>query len=710
MTKKLAQYPYQSHERSHPEHFFNRELSWLKFNVRVLNEAMDPRTPLLERLRFLDIYISNLDEFYMKRVGRLKHQLESAYFILSADGQTAHEQLKEIRRTVSESNQNLATHFYDKIVPALKTEGIELIRWKDLRPTEKSYVIHYFQKNIFPILTPLAVDSGHPFPFLSNMSKSLGVSLARPGEKNKQFARVKIPDKVDDWILVNPESGQSQRFINMVEVIRNNLATLFVGMKIKNVTLFRVVRNADWWMTEEVSSDMMERVEEGLRERKFAPLVRLEHDKNPDPWIIDFLKNELELKDDDLYEMLSEVNHSSLKNIYGLDRPELKHRPFAPKTPREFLDGREEDLNLFNVIAKKDVLVYHPYESFTHSVEKFISSAANDPQVLAIKMTLYRTDHVGQLVDSLIFAAESGKQVACTVELMARFDEERNIRWAQKMEDAGIHVSYGAIGLKTHAKMALVVRRGPQGIQSFAHLGTGNYNAQTSRAYTDLGLFTAHPKICAEVMEVFNFLTGRSLKTDYKELLVSPYNMKDKFLDLVKDEIKHKKAGKRGLIFAQLNSLEDSEIIEALYKASQAGVSVHLIVRGFCGLKPQVKNLSDNIRVYSIIGRLLEHSRFFYFSAGERDALDGKFFIGSADWMSRNLHHRVEVAVPILSKHTKRKLWGIFNTLIEDQRQLWELKGNGEYVQRTPRKKEEMLGAQEKFIDLAQDYFIPLLS
>lgn len=668
-----------------PNLFLNRDISWLEFNSRVLHEAIDARTPLMERLRFCDIWRSNNDEFMMKRIGLLFNKLEEADSRLTLDGKGPSELSQLLRAKVLHQIDAYCANFEKSLIPELKKQGIELLKWGDCDSDEQKFLEGYFKDNVFPILTPLAVDSGHPFPFLSNLSKSVGVAIRRPKAKNRDFARVKIPTEIPPWVRLRAKDKAEYRFINIEEIIIANLKHLFYGMKIEGTCIFRVTRNAASKSDLEEREDLMELVEEGLRERKFAPIVRLEYGKDSDPWVLNFLKDELELVDEQVYEMPSIANYVKLSSLYEVHRPLLKYEKYVPKSITGFTHTADTEFNIFAAIRKKDYLVHFPYDSFTSSVETFVRTAAEDPKVRAIKIVLYRTDADGKLVDTLIEAAENGKQVACIVELKARFDEERNIRWATKLEEAGVHVTYGLLDLKTHAKMIVVVRQDHDGIRSYVNIGTGNYNSETSKLYTDYGYFTCRKGVAEEVHEVFNHLTGRSLKSDYKKILVAPFTMFSHFLKLIKRETEHAKAGRPAVIMAKMNSFEDPELIEALYEASQAGVKVLLIVRGFCCLKAGVKGLSENIRVISIVGRLLEHSRIYYFANGSNDPFEGNFYIGSADWMHRNLFDRLEVCAPITQKDLVLRLYDYLKLLDSDDRHTWELQADGTYVQRQPK-------------------------
>jgi polyphosphate kinase len=672
-----------------PTHFLNRDVSWLHFNRRVLMEAADKRNPLLERLRFLIIFSSNLDEFVMKRVGYLKHQIISGLAHQSVDGQTAEEQLANIRRHINEDLEK-QRGIYLGLVAELERQNIFIYQYDDLHGEDQEYLDNYFKRKIFPVLTPLSVDPGHPFPFISNLSFSLGMILRNPQTETILFSRVKIPEVIPGLISLPKQEGEKKyRFVTTVTLVRSNLPMLYPGMEIQHTVPFRVSRNADVDHREDEAQDLLILVEEGIKERRLAECVRLEIHKDTDASIMNFLKDSLEIVDEDIYLLDFPIDFGILKAIVDLDLPELKFKTWQPVIPKQFFDNN----NIFNLLRQGDVLLHHPYDSFSGTVEKFISMAAEDPNVLTIKMTLYRTGDNSPFIKSLIKAAEKGKQVVCLVELKARFDEQRNIVWAQKLEDAGVHVVYGILGLKTHTKTTLIIRQEHDGeIMSYAHIGTGNYHSQTSNLYTDLGLLTCNKKLCEEVIEVFNYLTGSSLKTDYSDILVAPINMKSRFLAMIQQEMKNKKAGKPARIVAKMNSMEDEVITESLYEASRAGVPITLIVRGFCSLKPGVKGLSDNIQVLSVIGRFLEHSRVFYFANGSDNPLEGDYFIGSADWMHRNLHNRVELITPILDFKLKERLWEFLEIILHDNRQVWVLQENGTYVQRAPLEGELELG------------------
>jgi polyphosphate kinase len=675
-----------------PSAFLNREDGWLKFNKRVLFQAKDPRNPLLERIRFLNIFQSNLDEFFMKRVGGLQRQFYARVATLSPDGLTAEEQLQMLRPKVLSINEDVRALLQDSLLPELRAQNIFLLTWDELTDAEKDWARSFFRDRIFSVLTPMAVDPGHPFPLISNLSTSLAVSLQVPNEEDLLFARIKIPELFPSWIRVPNTPPGVERFVSLLEIVRMHLDQLFPKMQIQKVMTFRVSRNSDIESDTEGVEDLLELIEEEVKQRKFAEVVRLEHGPNPDPWLLEFLMDELDLTADDIYEFPVRLEYKSLGAVAALNLPALKFKPWTPVTPTTLAD---ENANIFNIVRTNDVLVHLPFESFSTSVERFIISAAADPAVIAIKMTLYRTGEESPIVHSLIRAAEMGKQVVCLVELKARFDEERNIYWAQAMEKAGVHVVYGIVGLKTHAKLALVVRKERDEFRSYVHIGTGNYHPQTAKAYTDFGLLTSRPEITNEVVEIFHYLTGRSLKTDYNQLLVAPIGMKSRFIEMITKEAENARKGLPSGIIVKCNSLEEKGMIEALYEASQAGVPIQLIIRGFCCLRPGVTGLSENIKVISVVGPFLEHSRVYYFRSSAEASIGGKFFIGSADWMSRNLLGRVEVVTPVEDKLAREKIWEMLEVLMNDQRLTWDMDQNGDYHLRQPSQPTEEIGAHD---------------
>lgn len=675
----------------------NKEVQWLEFNRRVLNEAKDPRTPLLERVNFLSIVTSNLDEFVMKRVGGLKHQKQHNMATVSLDGLSVQEQLNQTRVSI-QALLDEQSSIYKQVAKELETHSIILKKWKDLTAKEKAFAKEFYTDQVFPVLTPLMVDPALPFPFISNLTISLAVSLKSADEEEPQFARVKVPEVFPQWVSLDiPENKNKNVFVSLVQIIQYNLEDLFPDAQVTDVMPFRITRNADLEHDEEDAEDLLELISEEIRQRRFADVVRLEHGKNSNPWMIQFLKDELELEDEHIYQVRGLLDYTSLKPIASLNVPHLRYKHWEPQAPQAIAEAGNA---IFDLIKRQDIFLHHPYESFPASVEKFVAQAAKDPNVLAIKMTLYRMGDSNTMIQELLKAAESGKQVVCIVELKARFDEQRNINWAQKMEKAGIHVVYGVIGYKTHCKTTLVLRREGSGIVSYAHIGTGNYNPVTSRLYTDIGLLTANKKITEDLVQLFHLLTGRSFKRNFKTLLVAPVNMKERFLELIEREKRFAEAGRPARIIVKCNSLDDKEIIESLYEASGLGVQVDLIVRGFCTLRPGVPGMSERIRVLSVIGRFLEHSRIFYFQNGEEKTIDGDFYVGSADWMHRNLHTRVEVAVPLVERKLKRRVWEILNASLSDYRQVWEMNPSGKYKQRQADGPVGEVGTHERIMQL----------
>ena len=646
----------------------DRDISLLAFYKRVLFMAEDESTPLLERLRFLGIFHDNINEFFMKRVNLIR-----SHALMDEVGATStFEHLSSIREGIQDLFKKAETCFFDKILVQLEKEHIEFPEWKDLTEEETSHCYKVFQE-IFPILIPLAVDIGHPFPFISNLSHSLGVKLYYPGQTEPCFSRVKIPKNRPFWIrLKNKKNPQGYRWISLEEIIKNHLSYLFPKMDIVSITSFRITRNMEFeWDME--SGNLMEMVALELKERRFGEVVKLEIDKETDPWILSFLKTELELHDFDIYEQ--NMDYTSFRPVLS-SHLGLQYEPWNSIHHKSF----KEEGNIFQQLAQGDILLHHPYHNFNSSIERFIRQAAMDPKVLAIKMTMYRTDENSSFIQSLLQAAEAGKQVVCLIELQARMDEERNISWAQRLEDMGVHVVYGIMGLKTHCKTILVVREEGNSIKCYCHIGTGNYHAQTAKIYTDLGLFTCDPLITKDLVELFHYLTGRSKKEDYSQLLVSPITMKKRLLKLIKKEEDNAKAKLPSGIVIKCNNLEDKDIIDALSQASNAGVKIHLIIRSICVLKPNLAEFSENIQVRSFLGRFLEHSRIFCFKNGTKIFKEGRFFIGSADLMYRNLCHRVEVLTPIKEKSLKEAMWKILSAQLSDQVSFWEMKNDGQYV------------------------------
>ncbi|HZW11335.1 MAG TPA: polyphosphate kinase 1 [Phycisphaerales bacterium] len=659
--------------------YFNRDLSLMEFNRRVLAQAGDDSFPLLERVKFLAIFASNTDEFFMKRVGLLKRFVISGLDTPTPDGRRPSQTLGELRAIVKDLQATQA-RLWQQMVPELAAAGVHVLTYDQLETPERDRVDQWYRDNAFPILTPLAVDPGHKFPFISNLSENLGVLVGPPGSNERLFARIKIPDVLPRFVTVEQE-GERVRLLPLDELVRHNLRDLFPGMTIHEVMPFRLTRNASIETKDGENENLYEHVEAELQLRRFASAVRIEAPEQPCREILDFVLAELGLSEDDVYARAGPLEYKDLFEIGNLERPDLKLSPYRPVAPAILAD---EKADIFALIRERDILLHHPYESFNASVERFIAAAARDPDVLAIKQTIYRTSRDSPFVTSLIRAAEDGKQVACLVELRARFDEQKNLRFARQLEKHGVHVAYGVVGLKTHCKCSLVVRRESHGLRCYAHVGTGNYNPATAQLYTDLGLLTCNTRITEDVVSLFNLLTGRSALTEYNELLVAPVTMRNRFNELIDAEVENARAGRPARIFAKMNALEDTAMTEKLYEASQAGVPVELVVRGFCCLRPRVPGLSDNIRVWSIVGRFLEHSRVFHFADGRDDPVDGRWYIGSGDWMYRNLNDRVEAACPVYDLEARQRLTKLRAVLQRDRKRAWDLQPSGEYVLRTP--------------------------
>ncbi|HVG10158.1 MAG TPA: polyphosphate kinase 1 [Thermoanaerobaculia bacterium] len=677
--------------------FLNRELSWLEFNLRVLHEAEDASNPLLERLKFLAIFDNNLDEFFMKRVGGLKQQLASNIRELPPDSRTPRQQLAEIHATIRPLLARQRRLFNEELLPALRQHGLEILAWDELRPSERRHLSDEFRKKLFPILTPLAVDPAHPFPFISNLSLSLAVSVKEPGEPEPRFARIKVPYILPRWLQV----PNTLRYVPLEEVIAHNLDRLFQGMEVVESYPFRVTRNADVQRNEEEADDLLEAIQEELRERRFATVVRLEVATGMPGWMRELLAEQLEIQEQEIFEVDRLLALRDLMQLaQSAPLPSLRYRPWAPVThPRLHPAEPGEDVDIFAAIGNGDILVHHPYDSFTASVQRFIEAATADPAVLAVKQTLYRTSADSPNMRALIRAAENRKQVAVTVEIKARFDEAANIEWAERLENVGAHVAYGVVGLKTHAKVALVVRQEREGLRCYTHIATGNYNNETARLYTDLGLFTCREEIAEDVVQLFNMLTGYVHRPRFKKLLVAPINMRQRFVELIQREVEHHKAGRGGHIVAKVNALEDKQMCRALYDASAAGVRMDLIVRGVCRLRPGLPGHSETIRVVSIVGRFLEHARIFRFANGGRP----EHFMGSADWMSRNLDFRVEAIVPVEEPRIQEELDAILDLELGDNVKAWEMRPDGSYVQRRPGKGEEPRSSQDLLMQRAAE-------
>jgi polyphosphate kinase len=654
--------------------YLNRELSWLDFNARVLAQADVPSTPLLERAKFLAIYSQNLDELFQVRVAGLKDQVAAGLGVSTPDGLTPDEQLAAIRERVIDLTAHQERIFLDEIVPALAEAGIRLSDWDTLDADDSAYLLGVFEREVFPVLTPLAVDPGHPFPYISTLSLNLAVHVRDPVVGERRFARVKVPNLLPRFVVL----PDGQRYVPLEQVIAHHLGALFPGMDIVSHHPFRVTRNADLTLEEEEADDLLAAVEVELRRRRFGRAVRLEVMRGIDRETLALLQRELDVDDDDVYETIAPLDLGGLWDVWSLPRPDLKDEP-ARRVTEPHLAAAEETGEIFDAIRGGDILLHHPYDSFRTSVTAFVQAAASDPNVLAIKQTLYRTSSDSPIVQALIHAAAEGKQVAALVELKARFDEQANVEWARALEEAGVHVVYGLVGLKTHAKTSLVVRHEPDGIRRYCHIGTGNYNERTARTYEDLGLLTCDPAIGADLSQLFNYLTGFARQERYRKLLVAPGALRPRLIELIEREaIQHHEGGPGGRIVLKMNSLVDVELIDALYAASQAGVEIDLIVRGICCLRPGVPGLSEHIRVRSIIGRYLEHSRIYQFANGGGPG-QPTYLIGSADLMPRNLDRRVEALVPIEDPQLQARLQQIIDLNLADDELAWELLPDGSW-------------------------------
>lgn len=677
----------------------NRELSWLEFNRRVLEEALDESTPVLERLKFLSIFSTNLDEFFMIRVSGLKEQLDQNISELSPDGLTAAEQLAEIRQRLRPMLAEQMLCLREEVIPALADAGITIWTYESLSRDERKRLDEYFLKQIFPVLTPQAVDASHPFPYVSNLSLNLGLMVEPaadldPGRlkhlfNQKRFARIKLPSSVPRLIPVE----EGKKFTLLGEVIAANAEHLFPNMKTGQCHLFRVTRDADLELREDEAGDLLRTMERELHRRRFSFPVRLEVKATMPEDMTSYLTNAIGLNESDVYRIDGFLNIPDLMTLYGLNRPELKDRPITYSIPKALRQGPN---NFFEILKKQDILLHHPFTAYS-TVTDFINAAADDDDVMAIKICLYRTGTDSPIVKALVRASENGKQVAALVELKARFDEENNIEWARHLESEGVHVVYGIRGIKTHSKVALVVRREGETLRRYIHLATGNYNPTTSRIYTDVGLLTADEEIGEDATDLFNFLTGYSYQTDYHKLLVAPINLRNRLRDLIKRETENARAGSPARIIAKINSLTDVEIVRDLYEAARDGVEIDLIVRGICVLRPGIEGVSENIRVVSVVGRFLEHSRIFYFE----NAGAAEVYIGSADWMKRNLDYRVEVVAPINDKTLRDYLKEeVLEVYLRDTAQARVLREDGSYERlRAGKNADELFSAQTYFAE-----------
>ena len=683
----------------HPTYYINRELGMLAFQERVFEEAKDKENPLLERIKFLAIVGSNLDEFFMVRVGGLKMQNEAGVKHLSIDGKTPAEQLAAIRVMANDLLLDTRSHLKDELMPELGESGIHILQYDQLTDKQKDKIDSYFHEVVFPVLTPLAFDPGHPFPHISNLSLNLAVLVKGKGG-DRHFARVKIPPSLPRLVPIKRSSGGVRRdgtvphdhyFVWLEQLISAHIGTLFRGMEVIEAHPFRVTRNADIAIQELEASDLLEVMEENVQKRRFGDVVKLSVNKNMPEAVLDILVENLDVDRKDIYILDDPLGLNSLMELYKIDRIDLKDLPFVPRTPTVLhFDGNESDI--FAAIRQGNIFLHHPYDSFA-PVVNFLRTAARDPSVLAIKQTLYRVGENSPVVKALLRAQRDyGKQVAVLVELKARFDEASNISWARMLEREGVHVTYGILGLKTHSKVTLVVRKEGDSIRRYVHLGTGNYNHVTSRTYEDIGIFTCDDEIGADATDLFNFLTGYSAQRNFRKLLVSPNSLRSKLEELIEREVTNHAAGKPAHLIFKTNALVDKPLIKLLYKASQAGVKVDLIIRSMCSLRPGIEGLSDNIRVVSILGRFLEHSRIYYFhNAGEEEV-----YMGSADLMPRNLDNRVEVVFPISDPDKVRYIRkGILDIYLSDNVKARVMQPDGTYIRRTPSEKEDAISVQE---------------
>ncbi|WP_128476210.1 polyphosphate kinase 1 [Halorussus pelagicus] len=693
-------------DRSDPAYYLNRELSELEFQKRVLHEATDERNPLLEQVKFLSIFTTNMDEFFRKRVGGLKQQIEAGVTERTPDGRTPREQWDEILEIARPMFERQTECYHETVRPALADAGVRILDYDDLSADERGDLRAYFESSVLPTLTPLTFDPAHPFPHISNLSLSLGVLTRENPNDDLTFSRVKVPQNRPRLVRVGGDSGDSgtesasaddrnARFVLIEDVIADNLDLLFPNVEIVDYSTFRVTRNAEVGRDEEVAEDLIEMIEEVLEERRFATVVRLEIEDDAHPLVREILADRLDLDDCEIFERRGPLAFRDFDSLLELDRPDLKLDDWSPKPHPRLADIGTDDRDIFDVIRADDVLVHHPYHSFTGTVQQFLETAARDPDVLAIKAAIYRTASDSKVVETLIEAARNGKQVAVMVELKARFDEQNNLEWAKKLEAEGIHVAYGTIGFKTHTKTSLVVRDedDSEGVQLYSHVGTGNYHSETAKRYDDLGLLTADRDVGQDLVKLFNYFTGHSLHEQYRELLVAPGNMRERFVDLIRNEAECARRGEDASITAKVNRLEDPEMVAELYEASMAGVDIDLVVRDICRLRPGLAGVSDNVDVYSVVGRFLEHSRIYRFGND-----DPGYYVGSADWMTRNLDNRVEAIAPIEDPRLQSKLDWVLETFLSDNRKRWVMHSDGSYEQIRPAEGEAVRNAQETFM------------
>jgi len=659
------------------DRYLDRELSWLAFNQRVLEMAEDPNLFLLERVNYLAIFASNLDEFFMVRVAGLKRRIATGLAVTSSSGLSPQDVLSEISREVHRLQERHAKLFIDDVKPGLKEAGIRIVRWSALEEAEKADLHDYFQKQIFPVLTPLAVDPAHPFPYISGLSLNLAVVVQNNETGKEHFARVKVPPLLPRFVRIPGNTGVANAmFVPLEDVMGEFLGLLFPGMTVLQHHTFRVTRNEDLEVDEDESENLLVALEKELLRRRFGPPVRLEVANDINPEVLELLIRELDISDEDVYSLPSPLDLTGLFEIASIKRPDLHFPPHHVITNRFLQPVEDKDVSIFSAMRQRDILLHHPYESFATSVQAFLEQAASDPKVLAIKQTLYRTSGDSPIVDALIAAAEAGKQVLALVEIKARFDEQNNIAWARKLEQAGVHVVYGIVGLKTHCKLSLVIRQEGTQLRRYCHVGTGNYNPKTARYYEDFGLLTARESVGEDLTKLFNQLSGYAPEAKFKSLLVSPNGVREGLVERINREIQFKAEGKDARIRIKVNSLVDEQIIDALYKASSAGVQVDILVRGMCALRPGIVGVSENIQVRSVLGRYLEHSRIFSFTGGGDPAV----FIGSADMMHRNLDRRVEALVRLSQPDHIREVNGVFDLAMDDKSQSWHLAADGKWV------------------------------
>lgn len=701
---------------SDPDLYLNRELSELAFQRRVLHEALDDRNPLLERVRFLAIVTRNLDEFVMKRIGGLKQQMQAGVTERTADGRTPVEQWEESHDTLAPMLSRQADCYREMLRPALSEAGIEILDYNDLTAARRADLREYFEESVLPTLTPLSFDPAHPFPFISNRSLSLAV-LTRPEEGDLTFTRVKIPPNRPRLVQVDEASGTDAdtHYVLLEEVVRHNLDLLLPNVDIVDTALFRLTRNAEVRRNEEVAEDLIDMIEEVLEQRRFASVVRMEIAGDAHPRIRETLQEQLDLGDREIYDLEGPLDYRAFDTLAQLDRPELQLEDWTPQPHPRLRDpdartladpDEEQSRTVFEDIDEGDILLHHPYHDFGETVQRFLTEAANDPDVLAVKAAIYRTASDSQVIQSLIEAAENGKQVAVMVELKARFDEQNNLEWVRRLEENGIHVAYGTIGLKTHTKTALVVREGDNGVNLYSHVGTGNYHSETAKGYVDLGVLTSDRDIGQDLVTLFNSFTGPSLDEEFRKLLVSPVTMRPELTRAIRREAAHAQAGRPARIVVKVNGLEDPDIVKELYRASMAGVDIDLIVRDICRLRPGIEGISETVDVHSVVGRFLEHSRIFYFENGARAAQSGtgddlptggdpQYYIGSADWMTRNLDYRVEAVTPVGDPALRRQLKFNLDLVLADNRKRWVMNSDGSYDQQYPRDGQPVVNTQE---------------